>query len=222
MIGMEKPIIFIALLILLPLSLWFWVKRLNGLWINANKEKEEASNQPNTESEELVTEAYLAVYRDLFLAILFIGAILYYVLSLSAPAIREVAFYFYDIANALKVYEPLTNGGQMNSIINLLIRIMLSIGSFLITFGLSAAFLPELFPQRKGTKLSNSLSFGTAFFLAATFSLWLGTSSTAFGIVIDQLTRGFLGVVTTFLSVLFGAIGAYLIWKRIKTSVKPF
>ena len=109
----------------------------------------------------------------------------------------------------------------MENMINIAIRTLLAISAFLVTFGMSAAFLPEIFPWEKGSRLSNYLSFGTAFFLAATFALWLGTSTTAFGIVIDQLTRGFLGVITTFLSVLFGAVGVYLFWKRLKTLIKP-
>ena len=218
---MEKPIVFAILLVALPLAAWFWAKRLKSLWDTAVAENERAKSQPGAESEERVTDARLEFLRDLFLAALSVGLVIYFLLSLSAPALTALADYLLDFAHALQAYEPLSKGGEMDSIVNVAIRALLSIGAFLITFGVSAAFLPEIFPWEKGTRISNFLSFGTAFFLAATFALWLGTSTTAFGVVIDQLTRGFLGVVTTFLSILFGAIGVYLFWKRLKTLIKP-
>ena len=217
---MGEFVLFVALLAILPLALWFWVKRLGGLWAVAVAENERAKDQSDVEAES-VTDARLAFCRDLFLAVLSVGVTLYLVLSLSAPALESSAEYLRDLARALQAYEPLSEGGQMENMINIAIRTLLAISAFLVTFGMSAAFLPEIFPWEKGSRLSNYLSFGTAFFLAATFALWLGTSTTAFGIVIDQLTRGFLGVITTFLSVLFGAVGVYLFWKRLKTLIKP-
>ena len=109
----------------------------------------------------------------------------------------------------------------MEAVVSATSRTLLAISAFLIVFGLSAGFLPDLFPWKRGTRISNVLSFGTAFFLALLFALWLGTSSTAFDVVLDQITRGFLGVVTTFLSILFLAVGVYLFWKRVRTLIKP-
>lgn len=218
---MENFLAFVALLAIFPLSVWFWTRRLRMLWSSIVSETERAQGEPNIELEERITYARLAFYRDLFLAILVIGVVLYSIFSLSALAFEGLAQYLRNLASALQAYEPLSEGGQMENIINVAIRILLSVSAFLIAFGMSAAFLPEIFPWDKGSRISNYLSFGTAFFLAAVFALWLGTSTTAFGVVIDQLTQGFMGVITAFFATLFGAISVYLLWKRLKTLIKP-
>jgi hypothetical protein len=100
------------------------------------------------------------------------------------------------------------------------VRVLLSLASFTIAFGFSSYFLREIFPWPKGSRVSNILSFSTAFFVSALFSLWLLTAEAAERLI-TQITQGFLGVITSTLSVLFIAIGVYLAWKRIKAYIKP-
>jgi hypothetical protein len=207
---------------LVPFALWFWARRLKKL--NADltfAERERAEDQLDADAEERAVSSRLALFRDCLLAVISIGLIAYVGLSLSPPALEGLAKFFGDIASALNAYDPLLKGGQMDSIVNASIRVLLSTGAFLIVFGLCVAFLPGLFPHEKGSRMSNYLSYSTSFVLAAVFALWLGSSATAFGIVLDQLTKGFMGIVTTFLSILFGAIGVYLLWRQFTTMIRP-
>ena len=99
-------------------------------------------------------------------------------------------------------------------------RLMLSLASFTIVFGLSPYFLAGIFPWKKETSLSKVFSFVTGFFLAVLFASWIYSASEAEALI-GRITQGFLGVITSVLSILFIAIGTYLFWKKLKAYIKP-
>lgn len=99
-------------------------------------------------------------------------------------------------------------------------RLMLSLASFTIVFGLSPYFLASIFPWKRETLLSKVFSFATGFFLAVLFANWIYSASEAEALI-GQITQGFLGVITSVLSILFIAIGIYLFWKKVKAYLKP-
>lgn len=119
-----------------------------------------------------------------------------------------------------KVMAPSTRSQLGNASSANPVRILLSLAGFTIAFGFSSYFLREIFPWPKGSRISNALSFSTALFLSALLSLWLLTAEAAEALI-TRITQGFVGVITTTLSVLFVAIGVYLAWKRIKSYIKP-
>ena len=207
---MEKYLLLIALLAILPTLVWLWVRRLRELRTTMLHANLVAKTQRLEANEKEAEAARLAFSREVFLALLTIGLAAYGLLGMGIPIIGPMIQGMQTI-----------QGGNMTDAINVAIRVLISIGAFLLTFGLSVAFLPEVFPYARGSRPSNLLAYSIGFCLAGAFALFLGVSETAFGIVFDQLTQGFLGVITTALSILFGAIGAFLFWRQIKTTIKP-
>ena len=191
---MEKIIFFIILLLVFPFIVWYWIVSLKRIYVRKKIDRE-IENYEN-----MYDEGNLDIFRDLFLAIFTCGIVLYFLLSLG-----------------LEFME----GFNMDAF--LLIRIMLSGGVFLIVFGLSLSFLPEIFPYKPGSIMSNVLSWGTALLISGAFALYLGTTDSAYQTILSLITTEFLKVVISFLSVLFGAIGAYLIYRKVQSyiALKP-
>jgi hypothetical protein len=212
MLGFE-----IVLLLILPLCIWLWWTKLRYLWGEMVVKRTHLRSNNSLEYDEALVSAQLEFYRDVILASVTTGGILYFAIALAGSARNELMAYVSALDMARRVEISILGEDQVASSGDLIIKLLLAACSFLIVFGLAAAFLPTVFPYPKQSYASKVLSVGTAFLLAAMFAVWIGTSPTAANGLIDQITVGFQGVATTFLSVLFGAIGAYLVWARIKS-----
>ena len=217
----EEFLVFLLLLTSLPIVSWLWIKRLSRLWTVAENQQEASARRSERESAKPDNEARLSFYRDLFLCTIVVGLIAYGIIALSVSALDALATYLLRLASTLEHFHPIVGGIPMESAANSAVRVLMSASAFVIAFGVLLAFIPEIYPWQKGTPLSTSLSVITAFLLSASFAIWLGTSTSAFGVLLDQLTQGLLGVMITFLSLLFGAIGVYFFWKRVKILIKP-
>jgi len=201
---------FFATLFLLPLLMWLWAEKLHSE-VNVLRSFDADKTSSNSELDERQVNARLEIVRDGVLAcITFLGG-MYLLLTRGQIVITSLS--------KLGLIEGF-RGGSMAYNTNSLLRVLLGICAFLITFGLSASFLPGLFPYKKDSFASKSLSLLVALLLSSVFGLWLATSVTA-TTILDQITQEFTRILTIFLTILFTAIGVYLFWKQVKVWLKP-
>lgn len=189
-------LLWLAAVIILPVLIWYWARRIyrdRRATVNVGSDTDEGA------------DTWFLLYRDVFLALVTLGAVTYIVVSSAQPALGTlVAANGALDPSAIRALEPRAE------------RVLVTMSAFLITFGLSVSFLPKVYPLPVGSRASRYLSLATALCLAAAFSLWLGTSSGPYQTIFQQLTQGYLALLTTFLAILIGAIGSYLTIKRLK------
>jgi hypothetical protein len=113
---------------------------------------------------------------------------------------------------------PMTPARTSPMYSNIIMRILLSIASFLIGFGLMWHFFKEIFPQEKNSDSLEFLSRGTALCLSGLFAVWVFNATEA-DQLISQVTKGLFGVIGSVIGILFLFITGYLAVKKLKATV---
>lgn len=201
---MFESIFFLLLSVLLFIFSFFWLRRIVK---NINLLKLNYLPQLTEDEKE---DLRLELSRDILLALISISLSIYLIIGIVLP--RHEIMLKFSFQEGVRIMTGLS--------IDMLIKYLLGIGVFLIAFGLSVRFLPDLFPQKKDSIASKVLSISTSLILSLIFGLWIINSPT-FDQILNQITVGFTGIITTFLTVLFTSISVYIFWKQIKAQIKP-
>lgn len=98
--------------------------------------------------------------------------------------------------------------------------LLICAASFMLTLGLGSFFLPRLMPWTDQSWQSQMFGITTAFLLAGFFATWLYSAEQAQEFI-ETVATGFLGVVSTAISVLFLGIGVFLFWKKLRAIIWP-
>lgn len=192
----------VLLIVCLPLLVWFWISQLRTAWLvkkAADVQVQRGDRRASTEA--TATTATMDLGRDTLLAVLTIGGVVVGIARLVSS-----------------VNTSGLGGSSMHELPSILQRVLVALVAFLIVYGLSSAVLPQIFPDKRGKLV---LSEATAVALAAIVALYAGTTKSVYEDLLKKMVSGSLGIVSTFLGILFAAIGAYLVWKKVTVLFRP-